>query len=259
MPTAILNAFLGTFFTFLMTVLGAAIVLFFGNIITENTQKLFFGFASGVMIAASVWSLIIPAVEMIVQSGGTAWITASLGIVSGILFLILCDGFLNRMLHKNFDGHLSKKGMLMTVFAVTLHNIPEGIAVAVAFVLAATERSDALLLSAISLAIGIGIQNVPEGAAISLPLRTAGYSKKTSFLFGGLSGIVEPIFGVLAALTFGFALKLLPFMLCFAAGAMIYVATDELIPKSKGEEDSKIGTLGVMIGFIIMMILDITL
>ncbi len=256
MSTSVLYAALGTIFTFLMTVLGSAFVLIFGNVINKKAEKLFNGFAAGVMIAASVWSLIIPAVERVEQSGKTPALIITIGILSGIIFLVFCDFVI--------DGFLSKrsinenKGMFMTVFAVTLHNIPEGVAVAVAFVLATIEGESMLMASAVSLAIGIGIQNIPEGAAISIPMRTSGVSRSKAFFLGGLSGIVEPIFGIAAAFIFGFANAVLPFMLCFAAGAMLYVVAEELIPKAK-DESSKVGTLGVMAGFLIMMILDISL
>lgn len=256
MSTSVLYAALGTGFTFLMTVLGAAIVLVFGNILSSRFEKLFNGFAAGVMMAASVWSLIIPAFERVVASGKNPVFVIIAGIISGIVFLLGFDLAFDIVLSKKRINY--KKGMYMSVFAVTLHNIPEGVAVALAFVLAVMQNEKALMVAAVSLAIGIGIQNIPEGAAISIPMRSSGLSKTKSFILGSLSGIVEPIFGIAAVFIFGFANAVLPFMLCFAAGAMIYVVAEELLPNAK-DEHSKIGTLGFMCGFLIMMILDISL
>lgn len=247
----------GTGFTFLMTALGSAIVLAFGVSLGKKCENVFNGFAAGVMIAASVWSLIIPASERVINDGKNPVFILTVGILSGVLFLIICDWIIDKYLsHKTYNN--SNKGIIMTVLAVTLHNIPEGIAVAVAFVLAVLENNDVLMASAISLAIGIGIQNIPEGAAISIPLKTAGVGKFRAFIIGSMSGAVELIFGILSVFVFGFAVVILPFILTFAAGAMIYVVSKELIPNSN-EDDSFIGALGVIVGFLVMMILDISL
>ena len=259
----VLWASVGTGVTFLMTTLGSAMVFFFRKTIKDKVQRIFLGFAAGVMIAASVWSLLIPAIEEAQASGGIGWIPAAGGFLLGIAFLMLLDGLLPH-LHigaKKPEGVKSSwKRTTLLVLAVTLHNIPEGMAVGLSFALAAQHAGDAAALSsALALAIGIGIQNFPEGAAISLPLRQEGASLSRSFLYGSMSGIVEPIFGVLVVLAAGTIQPLMPWLLSFAAGAMMYVVVEELIPEAHLGEHSNTGTLGVMAGFLIMMILDVAL
>lgn len=263
MPEVLLWAGAGTGFTFLMTTMGAAVVFLFRKDIKAGAQKIFMGFAAGVMIAAAVWSLLIPAIEEAEQMGKIGWIPAAGGFVLGVLFLMSLD-FVLPHLHPQAEEaegpatHLKRTTLL--VLAVTLHNIPEGMAVGLSFALAAQHGNDpALFTGALALALGIGIQNFPEGAAISLPLRQNGLSRGKAFLFGSLSGIVEPIFGVLVVLVAGSIQPLMPWLLSFAAGSMIYVVVEELIPEAHLGEHSNTGTLGVMAGFLIMMILDVAL
>ncbi len=262
MSQAIWWATIGTGFTFFMTALGAALVFFFKNQIKAGVQKIFLGFASGVMIAASVWSLLIPAMEEAKAAGETEWIPAVGGFVFGIAFLMILDNLLPH-LHpqaQEVEGLSANwKRTTMLVLAVTLHNIPEGMAVGLAFALAAQHSDAAGYSAAMALAIGIGIQNFPEGAAISLPLRQEGLSRTRSFVYGALSGIVEPIFGILVVLAAGSIQPLMPWLLSFAAGAMMYVVVEELIPEAHLGEHSNVGTLGVMGGFLLMMVLDVAL
>lgn len=253
----------GTGFTFLMTTLGSAVVFFFRREINDHIQRVFLGFAAGVMIAASVWSLLIPAIEEAAAAGGIGWIPAAGGFLLGIAFLMGLDSLLPH-LHpgsQQAEGvSASWKRTTLLVLAVTLHNIPEGMAVGLSFALAVQHGSDpALYTGAMALAIGIGIQNFPEGAAISLPLRQEGLRTGKAFLYGSLSGIVEPIFGILVVLAAGFIAPLMPWLLSFAAGAMMYVVVEELIPEAHLGEHSNIGTLGVMAGFLVMMVLDVAL
>ncbi len=257
-----LGALLGTGFTFLMTTLGAALVFFFRKQISGHLERFFLGFASGVMIAASIWSLLIPAIESVEAKGHIAWIPAAGGFLIGALFLLALDT-LTPHLHAGSDHAEGRpSGMKRTSLlfsAVTLHNIPEGMAVGLAFALAAHNGNDGAYLSAMALALGIGIQNFPEGAAISLPLRQEGLSRSKAFSYGMLSGVVEPIFGVLTVWLAGGIEPLMPWLLSFAAGAMIYVVADELIPGSHEGEHSNWGTIGVIAGFLVMMILDVAL
>lgn len=253
----------GTGFTFLMTTLGSAMVFLFRGKVNEKIQRIFLGFAAGVMIAASVWSLLIPAIDRAEAAGQAGWIPAAGGFALGILFLLLMDQFLPH-LHAGSDEpegvSTSWKRTTLMVMAVTLHNIPEGMAVGLSFALAAQEAgAGTSLMAAFALAIGIGIQNFPEGAAISLPLRQEGAPAWKAFLMGSLSGIVEPVFGVLVVLAAGGIGPVMPWLLSFAAGAMMYVVVEELIPEAHLGEHSNIGTLGVMAGFLIMMILDVAL
>ncbi len=262
---AILYAAAGTGFTFLMTTLGAAVVFLFRK--EQNfakMQKIFMGFAAGVMISASIFSLILPAIEEAEAQGMNGLLPSAGGFALGVIFMLLLDTLLPH-LHpgtKNPEGPASKiKRTTMLVFAVTLHNIPEGMAVGLAFSLAAQHPANpALLTAAMALAAGIGIQNFPEGAAISLPLKNEGMKSGRAFLFGSMSGVVEPIFGVLTVLVAGTVAAVMPWLLSFAAGAMLFVVVDELIPETNsGSEHSNVGTIGVMVGFLIMMILDVAL
>ena len=259
----LLFALLGTGFTCLATVLGAGMVFFFKKDMSDKTQKIFLGFAAGVMIAASVWSLLLPAMEMAETQGKSPLVPVGGGFILGGAFLMLLDQLLPH-LHIGStepEGLPSKlRRTTMIVLAVTLHNIPEGMAVGFSFALAAQHGNDpALYASAMALAIGMGIQNFPEGAAISLPLRQEGLPAWKSFLYGALSGVVEPIFGILAVLVAGSIQPLLPWLLAFAAGAMLYVVVEELIPEAHLGEHSNVGTLGVMAGFLVMMVLDTAL
>lgn len=252
----------GTGFTFLMTVLGAAVVFFFkSDRHSEKAQSVFLGFASGVMIAASVWSLLIPAIDEAERIGKKGWIPASFGFMLGVVFLMLLDKLIPYFRPEPEREDCVKNGLKRTsmlIFAITLHNIPEGMAVGLAFALAAKNDSSVLLASAIALAVGMGIQNFPEGAAISLPIRQAGRSRSRAFVCGAASGVVEPVFGLMTVLIAGTAQLLLPWLLSFAAGAMLYVVVEELIPEAH-LGNSHIGTLGVMIGFLLMMTLDVAL
>ncbi len=259
----VLMALIGTGFTFLMTALGSATVFFFKGEMNPKIQKAFLGFASGVMIAASVWSLLLPSIESTEAAGKIAWIPAAGGFLLGAAFLFLLDLVLP---HLHADGKLegpksSLKRTTLLVSAVTLHNVPEGMAVGLAFAMAAQSGGGLGAYSgALALALGMGIQNFPEGAAISLPLRQEGMSRMKAFVYGALSGIVEPIFGVTAVLVASQIDPLMPWLLAFAAGAMIYVVVEELIPlANEGDEHSNVGTLGVIAGFVIMMILDVAL
>lgn len=254
-------AFTGTMFTFLATALGAATVYFFKKDIPQNIQRAFLGFAAGVMIAASVWSLLIPAMEMAAENGQNEWLPAAGGFVLGAAFLLLLDRVLPH-LHAGSDEpeglRSSFSRTTMLVLAVTLHNIPEGLAVGLAFGLAG-ESSAISLSGAIALSLGMALQNFPEGAAISLPLKKEGLSNNRSFLLGALSGVVEPIAGVTGVLIAGSIVGIMPWFLAFAAGAMIYVVVEELIPEAHLGEHSHLGTLSVMLGFLVMMVLDVAL
>lgn len=257
-----LLALAGTGFTFLCTAAGAAMVFLFRGEVKATFQRVFLGFAAGVMIAASIWSLLMPAIEMAEEAGGIGWVPAAGGFVLGGLFLLVLDRLLPH-LHPGSDKpegvSSSLKRTTMLVFAVTLHNIPEGMAVGLAFALSVQTGSPVTMAGAMALALGMGLQNFPEGAAISLPLKKEGLSNTKSFVYGALSGIVEPIGGVLAVLIAGSITPLMPWFLAFAAGAMIYVVVEELIPEAHLGEHSHAGTAGVMLGFLVMMILDVAL
>lgn len=254
--------FYGLLIPFLGTTLGAAMVYLMKNQMRPGMEKALLGFASGVMIAASVWSLLIPSLEMGEKSGTFSWLPAAVGFLCGMGFLLLLDTLIPH-LHVNSDepegvrSHLKKTTML--ALAVTLHNIPEGMAVGV--VLAGSLMGDAGVTTAgaVALSIGIAIQNFPEGAIVSMPLKTAGHSKNKAFLLGTLSGIVEPIGGGITILLISVVLPILPYLLAFAAGAMIYVVVEELIPESQSGTHSNIATIGVAIGFVLMMVLDVAL
>ncbi len=262
---------LGTGFTFFMTVLGAAMVFLFGRQMKQSLLKCFMGFAGGVMVAASVWSLLLPAIEEAAAQGKSGVIPAGGGFLFGAVFFLAVD-FVLQKLHaqkmekmRAMEGaggkqHLSKK-MTMLFLAVTLHNIPEGMAVGMAFAMVAqgSESASVTMVSAIALAVGIGIQNFPEGAAIALPLRQENISRGKAFFYGALSGFVEPVAGILTVLIAGSVKAVLPWMLSFAAGAMIYVVVEELIPEAHVESGVKIGTIGALVGFLAMMVLDVAL
>jgi len=263
----VVQALLGTLFTWGLTAAGAALVYFFKTI-NRNVFNLMLGFASGVMIAASFWSLLAPAIDMANEQGAIAWLVVAIGFALGGVFLYIAD---KTVPHMHFGMNHDKEGIptklkrnILLVFSITLHNIPEGLAVGVAFGAVQYTTGDPLAatLSAIGLALGIGIQNFPEGAAVSIPLRQEGLSRNKAFFLGQLSGIVEPIAGVLGAVLVLSVSKVLPYALAFAAGAMIYVVVEELIPEAQQKVTPKgahYATFGVMIGFIIMMMLDVAL
>ena len=263
MGQALLWAAAGTGFTFLMTALGSAMVFIFRKEMSGGIQKIFLGFAAGVMIAASVWSLLIPAIEEAEASGMIGWIPAAGGFIIGIAFLYGLDMLIPHLHIGSTQAEGLSSSMRRTtllVMAVTLHNIPEGMAVGLSFARAAQHGGDvSIYASALALALGIGIQNFPEGAAVSLPLRQEGMRLGRAFAMGSLSGIVEPIFGLATVLLAAFITPYMPWMLAFAAGAMMYVVVEELIPEAHLGEHSNVGTMGVMAGFLIMMILDVAL
>jgi len=259
----ITQALFATLFTWGVTALGSALVFFFKTI-NKKVFDTMLGFAAGVMIAASFWSLISPGLDLATEMGFNPWLTAAAGFMSGGLFLFLVDKTLPHM-HLGLkpteqEGpKTSWQRSILLVTAITLHNIPEGLAVGVAFGAVAAGIPSATLAGAIVLAIGIGIQNFPEGAAVSIPLRREGMSRTRSFFYGQASGIVEPIAGVLGALLVLSVRSILPFALCFAAGAMIFVVAEELIPEAQSNNNSDFATMGVMVGFTIMMVLDVAL
>ena len=257
-----MQIFLGLAIPFLGTTLGAAMVFLMKEEMNKKVEKILLGFASGVMIAASVWSLLIPSIEMAETQGKVAWIPAAIGFLLGIVFLLVLDSVVPHM-HLESEKPEGMKAKLkkttMMVFAVTLHNIPEGMAVGVTFAGALAQNAGITMAGAFALAVGIAIQNFPEGAIISMPLKSEGVSKPKAFLYGTLSGIVEPIGAIITILLTNAVVPILPYLLSFAAGAMIYVVVEELIPESQAGEHSNIGTIGVAIGFTIMMILDVAL
>ena len=244
MLQALSRAALGTGFPFLMTTLGAAVVFFFAEAPRPQFQKTMLGFAAGVMTAASVWSLLLPAIDRAADVGLPGWLPAAVGLLCG-------DSALPR-LRRGRDEDPSRRQSTLLMAAITLHNVPEGMAVGLAFALAEAGEG---MAGAAALAMGIGIQNFPEGAAISLPLRQEGYSRRRSFALGTLSGAVEPAAGILAALAAAGVRPVMPWLLSFAAGAMLYVVVEELVPQAH----SRTGTCGFVGGFLIMMILDVAL
>lgn len=253
---------IGLFIPFLGTMLGSAMVFFMKNKINHRIEKLLLGFAAGVMIAASIWSLMMPSIEMAEEQGKVAWIPAVIGFLLGVVFLLALDSLIPHLHLKNDkpEGVKSKlKKTTMMMLAVTLHNIPEGMAVGVTFAGVMIGNTGITIAGTIALAVGIAIQNFPEGAIISMPLKSQGISKTKAFLYGTLSGIVEPIGSILTMLLTSVIVPILPYLLSFAAGAMIYVVVEELIPESQSGEHSNIGTIGVAIGFSIMMVLDVAL
>ena len=253
----------GLGFIFVMTCLGAATVFLFRKALPGKFQQVFLGFAAGVMIAASIWSLLIPAIEAAEEMGQIGWIPAAGGFVIGVFFLLGLDHLVPHLhpftgLHEGPASSSKRTTLLLS--AVTLHNIPEGMAVGLAFALAAQSGGDpAMYAAAFALALGIGIQNFPEGAAISLPLRQEGVSASKAFGLGCMSGVVEPVFGLLTVLLAALIEPVMPWLLSFAAGAMMYVVIEELVPEANLGEHSHAGTLGVMSGFLVMMVLDVAL
>lgn len=253
---------LGLLLPFLGTTLGAACVFLLREAMPQRLQKILTGFAAGVMVAASVWSLLIPSIEMTGKEGFMSIFPAIVGFIVGILFLLILDEIIP---HQHFDSnesegprsHISKTAKLL--FAITLHNIPEGMAVGVALAAAMDHSSYLPMTGAIALSLGIAIQNFPEGAIVSMPLRSAGNSKRKSFLMGTLCGAVEPVGAIITILLASVVLPVLPYLLSFAAGAMMYVVVEELIPETQEGKHSNLGTIGFSVGFILMMALDVLL
>ena len=256
------NIAIGLLRPFLGTTLGSAMVFLMKDKINSRVEKFLLGFASGVMMAASVWSLMIPSIDMAQEEHIIKWLPAAVGFSLGIIFLLVIDS-ITPHLHlksKKPEGLKAKlKNSTMMVLAVTIHNIPEGMSVGVVFAGILSQNISISLAGAFALSIGIAIQNFPEGAIISMPLKGEGLSKGKSFLYGTLSGIVEPIAAIITILIASVIEPILPYLLSFAAGAMIYVVVEELIPELQEGEHSNIGTIGVAIGFVIMMILDVAL
>lgn len=253
---------LGLMLPLIGTTAGAASVFFLRKQISPNVQRVFTGFAAGVMVAASVWSLIVPAIDMSEDMGKLSFLPALVGFLTGILFLLFMDSLIPH-LHVGSDKPEGRKSGLgrtaMMMLAVTIHNFPEGAACGAILAGVISGESGVTMAAAISLAVGIAIQNFPEGAIISLPLRSEGHSRFKSFGLGALSGIVEPIGAVLAIMLAGLVTPILPYMLAFAAGAMIYVVVEELIPEASEGEHSNLGTIAFAVGFALMMVLDVAL
>ena len=259
----VLLALLATLFTWGITALGSAMVFFFRSI-NKKVLNLMLGFAAGVMIAASIWSLLNPAIAMSRESGGNGWFPALAGFALGGLFLYLVDRTLPHLhiglgMEKAEGIRTSWQRSVLLVLAITLHNIPEGLAVGVAFGALAINPDPAVLTAALALAFGIGLQNFPEGAAVSIPLRREGFTRLKAFHFGQLSGMVEPVAGVIGAALIMLIQPLLPYALSFAAGAMIYVVVEELIPESQLGNETDLSTVGALAGFAAMMVLDVAL
>lgn len=258
-----MQAFLATLFTWGITAAGAALVFFFKSV-NKKVLDIMMGFAAGVMIAASFWSLLAPSIEMSSELGVIEWIPPAVGFLLGGLFLLAIDKIIPH-LHVGFKTEEAEgiktgwKRSILLVLAITLHNIPEGLAIGVAFGGIVYGLESASLSGAIALAIGIGIQNFPEGAAVSLPLRREGFSRIKSFLYGQASGIVEPISAVIGVIAVVTMRPLLPYALSFAAGAMIFVVVEELIPESQLGGNTDLATIGTLMGFVVMMVLDVAL
>ncbi|MCP3762915.1 ZIP family metal transporter [Domibacillus sp. A3M-37] len=256
-----LQALIGGLISWGMTALGAAVVFFFRDI-KESVMKMMMGFAAGVMIAASFWSLLAPAIEFSEENGQIAWLPPVIGFLLGGVFLRQLDVVVphvhvGRTKGEGPSTQLKKTTLLF--LAITLHNIPEGLAIGVAFGAAALDMNGATVAAALALAFGIGIQNMPEGAAVSVPLRGEGMSRTKAFNYGQMSAIVEPIAAVIGAAAVLFIQPILPYALAFAAGAMIFVVVEELIPESQSSRNTDLATMGVMVGFALMMVLDVAL
>lgn len=257
------QALVATGFTWLVTALGAGLVFFFKTINRKILDSML-GFAAGVMIAASFWSLLAPAIQMSEESGNLPWLAPLIGFLAGGVFLKIADSLLPHLhlgmpLEKAEGVKTRWKRSILLVTAITLHNIPEGLAVGVAFGAVAANIPSATLAGAAALALGIGIQNFPEGAAVSIPLRREGLSRFKSFWYGQLSGMVEPVAGIIGVVAVLVMRPLLPYALSFAAGAMIYVVVEELIPEAQSSGNSDFATMGTMLGFAVMMLLDVGL
>ena len=259
----VLLALFATLFTWGFTALGSSLVFFFKSI-NQKVLNSMLGFAAGIMIAASFWSLLKPAIEMADENGSIPWVPAVVGFLCGGAFLLLIDKILPH-LHMGLSTDKAEgiktswQRSVLLVLAITLHNIPEGLAVGVAFGALANNPDAGMLAGAVALAIGIGLQNFPEGAAVSIPLRREGFSRLKAFNYGQLSGIVEPISGVIGAYLVLSITPLLPYALSFAAGAMIFVVVEELIPESQSGNETDFSTIGALLGFATMMVLDVAL
>lgn len=252
----------GILIPFVGTTLGAAMVFFMKNEMSIRLTRILLGFASGVMLAASVWSLLLPSIEQTEASGGIAWLPAAVGFLVGIGFLLLLDTVIPHLHRdaKDAEGMPSKlKKDTMLFLAIVLHNIPEGMAVGVVFAGILAGNEGMTMASAIALSIGIAIQNFPEGAIVSMPLRTQGHSRTSAFWYGTASGVVEPIAAVITILLTELLVPILPYLLAFAAGAMVYVVVEELIPELQSHGHSNTGIIGLAFGFVLMMILDVAL
>ena len=257
-----MDIFLGLMIPFIGTTFGAACVFFMKKQLNPLAQKCFLGFAAGVMVAASVWSLLIPAMDMNEEMGKLAFFPAVVGFLAGIGFLIFMDRIASHLypdLEGREDTNSSRKNTAMLVFAVTLHNIPEGLSAGAAFAGSLSGNEALTMAGAFALVAGIAVQNFPEGAIISMPLRGNGMSRRKAFFYGTASGTVEPLAGALTLLLVHCITKVLPYLLAFAAGAMIFVAVEELIPEAREGEHQNIGTLTFAAGFTVMMILDVVL
>ena len=250
----ILYSIIGILIPFVGTTLGSAFVLFLKKNINPKFKKTIIGFATGVMIAASIWSLILPSVELAEEQGIISWAPATIGFILGIVFLIVTNNIAEKIAKKK-----NSKKLNMLLFSVTLHNIPEGMAVGVCFAGYLAGNIGITLIAAMTLAIGIALQNIPEGAIISMPLKMQGIKKGKAFLYGMLSGIVEPIAAIITILLLNIIVPLLPYLLAFAAGAMIFVVFEELVPEMHIGKKSALGIIGVTVGFVIMMVMDMTL
>lgn len=257
-----MSIIIGLLIPFIGTIIGAAFVFLIKKEVPELLQKGLLGFASGVMVAASIWSLIIPSIDMVADKGGWSVFPASVGFLCGIFFLLVIDE-ITPHLHLGNDtpegprSHLSRSAML--VLAVTIHNLPEGMAVGVVYAGAEQGANGISIASALAVSIGIAIQNIPEGAIVSLPMKSEGHSSLRAFVIGSLSGIVEPIGGFLIIILASILTPILPYLLSFAAGAMLYVVIEELIPESSKGKHTNISTLGFAFGFVLMMILDVVM
>lgn len=257
-----MDLFLGIMIPFIGTTLGAACVFFMRKELGPLVQKIFLGFASGVMVAASVWSLLIPAMDMSAHMEKLAFIPAAAGFLGGIAFLLLMDKAVPHLHLGSEESEGPKVGLkktTMLVLAVTLHNIPEGLSAGAVLAGAAAGNASVTMAGALTLSLGIAIQNFPEGAIISMPLRGAGLSRGRSFFYGAMSGVVEPLAAGLTLLLAAYISPVLPYLLSFAAGAMIYVVVEELIPEASEGEHSNIATIAFAVGFVLMMTLDVAL
>lgn len=257
--TPVIQAMLATIFTWGVTSLGAVVVFFFKEM-NKRVLDTILGFSGGVMIAASFWSLLAPAIELSEELGYIVWLLPTIGFIAGGLFVLLSDTFLDQVLKnkKDFRDATSLKRSILLISAITIHNIPEGMAIGVAFGGIASGVPGMTLIGAVMLALGIGIQNFPEGAAVSLPLRREGYSRFKSFMIGQASALVEPVSAIIGTVLVMYIRSMLPFLLAFAAGAMLVVVARELLPESI-KTNKNLSTLGVIAGFILMMILDVAL
>ncbi len=252
----------GLLLPFVGTSLGAAMVFFLREEIKPWLQKLLLGFASGVMIAASVWSLLIPSINMAADRGGVEWLPAVVGFLMGMFALLFLDSLVPHLHLDSAEPEGVKSGFgrsAMLVLAVTLHNIPEGMAVGVVFAGVMTQSAELSMAAAMALSFGIAIQNFPEGAIVSMPLKNSTRSRSKAFAYGVASGVVEPLAAIITIFLIDILHPILPYLLAFAAGAMIYVVVEELIPESQSGKHSNVGTIGVALGFALMMLLDVAL